>query len=133
MFCSSSYKWGIIIGILVLYLINNDNNKTCRKRRVVSCICSLWAPISLGWSFWFLPGVIVFASDQEVALLMKAVKRSNTQNNFSWIGSDGWSERALVSKGENWYLVYTSWFDNIVYIWLMRERERDGHYCMGHD
>ena len=44
-------------------------------------------------------GVIVFGSDQEVAELMKAVKRKNATGQFSWIGSDGWSARALVSKG----------------------------------
>ena len=44
-------------------------------------------------------GVIVFGSDQEVAELMKAVKRKNATGRFNWIGSDGWSARALVSKG----------------------------------
>ena len=43
--------------------------------------------------------MIVFGSDQEVAELMKAVKRKNATGQFSWIGSDGWSARALVSKG----------------------------------
>ena len=47
-----------------------------------------------------LAGVIVFGSDQEVAELMKAVKRKNATGQFNWIGSDGWSARALVSKGE---------------------------------
>ena len=46
-----------------------------------------------------LAGVIVFGSDQEVAELMKAVKRKNATGRFNWIGSDGWSARALVSKG----------------------------------
>ncbi|CAB4067609.1 Metabotropic glutamate receptor 8,Metabotropic glutamate receptor 7,Metabotropic glutamate receptor 1 [Lepeophtheirus salmonis] len=41
-------------------------------------------------------GVIVFGSDQEVAELMKAVKRNNATGQFSWIGSDGWSARALT-------------------------------------
>ena len=45
----------------------------------------------------------MFASDQEVALLMKAVRRLKVDN-FSWIGSDGWSERALVSRGESFCL-----------------------------
>ena len=45
-------------------------------------------------------GVIVFGSDQEVAELMKAVKRLNATGKFNWIGSDGWSARALVSEGE---------------------------------
>jgi len=45
-------------------------------------------------------GVIVFGSDQEVAELMKAVKRMNATGHFNWIGSDGWSARALVSEGK---------------------------------
>ena len=44
-------------------------------------------------------GVIVFGSDQEVAGLMKAVKRCNATGEFYWIGSDGWSARTLVTKG----------------------------------
>ena len=51
--------------------------------------------------FLTLLGVIVFGSDQEVAELMKAVKRLNATGQFSWIGSDGWSARALVSDGKN--------------------------------
>lgn len=47
----------------------------------------------------FAAGVIVFASDQEVAGIMRAVKRLNTTDRFSWIGSDGWSARDLVSDG----------------------------------
>lgn len=43
--------------------------------------------------------MIVFASDEEVAGLMKAVKRQNATDKFSWIGSDGWSARILVSEG----------------------------------
>ena len=50
-------------------------------------------------------GVIVFGSDQEVAELMKAVKRLNATGHFSWIGSDGWSARALVSEGKNFLSV----------------------------
>lgn len=30
---------------------------------------------------------------------MKAVKRQNATDKFSWIGSDGWSARLLVSEG----------------------------------
>ncbi|KAL5242911.1 hypothetical protein ACI65C_010321, partial [Semiaphis heraclei] len=41
--------------------------------------------------------VIVFGSDQEVVSLMKAVRRNNATGNFSWIGSDGWSARDMVS------------------------------------
>ena len=46
-----------------------------------------------------LLGVIVFGSDQEVALLMRAVKRNNATGQFYWIGSDGWSARSLVFDG----------------------------------
>ncbi|KAF8766897.1 Metabotropic glutamate receptor 6 like protein [Argiope bruennichi] len=44
-------------------------------------------------------GVIIFASDQEVAGVMRAVRRSNCTGTFSWIGSDGWSARSLVFDG----------------------------------
>ncbi|KAI5753169.1 hypothetical protein M8J77_024247 [Diaphorina citri] len=44
-------------------------------------------------------GVIVFGSDQEVAGMMRAVRRMNATGNFSWVGSDGWSARGLVSDG----------------------------------
>ncbi|KAK4876127.1 hypothetical protein RN001_012549 [Aquatica leii] len=44
-------------------------------------------------------GTIIFGSDQEVAGVMRAVKRSNATGSFSWIGSDGWSARSLVSDG----------------------------------
>jgi metabotropic X receptor len=43
--------------------------------------------------------VIIFGSDQEVAGVMRAVRRANATENFSWIGSDGWSARNLVSDG----------------------------------
>jgi len=46
---------------------------------------------------YFFLGVIVFGSDQEVVSLMKAVRRNNATGNFSWIGSDGWSARDMVS------------------------------------
>jgi Receptor family ligand binding region. len=46
-----------------------------------------------------IPGVIVFGSDQEVAGMMRAVRRMNATGNFSWVGSDGWSARGLVSDG----------------------------------
>ncbi|CAG9859138.1 unnamed protein product [Phyllotreta striolata] len=46
-----------------------------------------------------LDSCIVFGSDQEVAELMKAVRRCNATGYFSWIGSDGWSARSLVSEG----------------------------------
>jgi metabotropic X receptor len=35
-----------------------------------------------------------------VAELMKAVKRMNATGHFNWIGSDGWSARAIVSEGK---------------------------------
>ena len=44
-------------------------------------------------------GVIIFGSDQEVAGFMRAVRRCNSTKTFNWIGSDGWSSRALVSDG----------------------------------
>ncbi|XP_026682524.1 vomeronasal type-2 receptor 116-like [Diaphorina citri] len=44
-------------------------------------------------------GVIVFGSDQEVAGVMRAVRRLNATGSFSWVGSDGWSARGLVSDG----------------------------------
>ncbi|XP_037090177.1 metabotropic glutamate receptor-like [Pollicipes pollicipes] len=44
-------------------------------------------------------GVILFGSDQEVAGVMRAVRRMNATGRFSWIGSDGWSARSLVSDG----------------------------------
>ncbi|XP_069961044.1 metabotropic glutamate receptor 4-like [Cherax quadricarinatus] len=44
-------------------------------------------------------GVIIFGSDQEVAGVMRAVRRNNATGTFSWIGSDGWSARSLVSSG----------------------------------
>ncbi|XP_065332711.1 metabotropic glutamate receptor 2 isoform X4 [Cloeon dipterum] len=44
-------------------------------------------------------GAIIFGSDQEVAGVMRAVRRANATENFSWIGSDGWSARNLVSDG----------------------------------
>ncbi|CAH4028607.1 unnamed protein product [Pieris brassicae] len=44
-------------------------------------------------------GVIVFGSDQEVAGVMAAVQRKKAENIFGWVGSDGWSARALVAAG----------------------------------
>lgn len=44
-------------------------------------------------------GAIIFGSDQEVAGVMRAVRRNNASGVFSWIGSDGWSARNLVSDG----------------------------------
>ena len=42
-------------------------------------------------------GVIIFASDQEVMGVMRAVRRNNATGQFSWIGSDGWAGRTMVS------------------------------------
>ena len=44
-------------------------------------------------------GVIVFGSDQEVGELMRATERNNMAGYFTWIGSDGWGGRVLVSNG----------------------------------
>ncbi|CAH2096587.1 unnamed protein product [Euphydryas editha] len=44
-------------------------------------------------------GAIIFGSDQEVAGVMRAVERVNATGAFSWVGSDGWSARSLVSDG----------------------------------
>ncbi|XP_054721404.1 metabotropic glutamate receptor 6-like [Uloborus diversus] len=44
-------------------------------------------------------GVIIFGSDQEVAGVMRAVRRNNATGTFTWIGSDGWSARSLVFEG----------------------------------
>ncbi|KYM78799.1 Metabotropic glutamate receptor [Atta colombica] len=44
-------------------------------------------------------GCIIFGSDQEVAGVMRAVRRRKVTGIFSWIGSDGWSARGLVSNG----------------------------------
>lgn len=46
---------------------------------------------------FFFVGVIIFGSDQEVKALMRAVGRKGAAGHFSWIGSDGWSSRTLVS------------------------------------
>lgn len=50
-------------------------------------------------SLFLLPGAIIFGSDQEVAGVMRAIRRNNATGVFSWIGSDGWSARNLVSDG----------------------------------
>lgn len=46
-----------------------------------------------------ISGAIIFGSDQEVREVMRAVRRNNATGTFSWIGSDGWSARNLVSDG----------------------------------
>ena len=47
-------------------------------------------------------GVIIFGSDQEVKDLMTAVRKRNATGYFTWIGSDGWSARTLVSDGNEY-------------------------------
>lgn len=49
--------------------------------------------------FFYFIGAIIFGSDQEVREVMRAVRRNNATGAFSWIGSDGWSARNLVSDG----------------------------------
>lgn len=49
--------------------------------------------------FHYILGAIIFGSDQEVREVMRAVRRNNATGQFSWIGSDGWSARNLVSDG----------------------------------
>lgn len=46
-----------------------------------------------------MKGVIIFGSDQEVAGLMRAVRRLGLTRKFAWIGSDGWGARGLAYKG----------------------------------
>lgn len=41
----------------------------------------------------------MFGSDQEVAGVMAAVVRAGAEGTFGWVGSDGWSARALVAAG----------------------------------
>ncbi len=36
---------------------------------------------------------------QEVGELMRATERNNMTGHFTWIGSDGWGGRVLVSNG----------------------------------
>ncbi|CAK9299002.1 unnamed protein product [Gordionus sp. m RMFG-2023] len=44
-------------------------------------------------------GVIIYGSDQEVGMLMAAVRRQRATGKFMWIGSDGWSARDIVTAG----------------------------------
>lgn len=50
------------------------------------------------WNNFPFSGCIIFGSDQEVAEMMRAVRRNNATGAFYWIGSDGWSARGLVSN-----------------------------------
>ena len=62
--------------------------------------------------FIFVPGAIIFGSDQEVREVMRAVRRNNATGAFSWIGSDGWSARNLVSDGNEPEVSYKLVFNN---------------------
>ncbi|GBM09685.1 Metabotropic glutamate receptor 8 [Araneus ventricosus] len=55
--------------------------------------------VKSSWDLSEAKCVIIFGSDQEVAGVMRAVRRNNATGLFSWIGSDGWSARALVFEG----------------------------------
>lgn len=61
--------------------------------------------------FPFCSGAIIFGSDQEVREVMSAVRRNNATGTFSWIGSDGWSARNLVSDGNEPEVTY--FYENI--------------------
>ena len=77
-------------------------------------------------------GVIVFGSDQEVAELMKAVKRRNATGQFFWIGSDGWSARALVSDGKIitlWVVVIRNWMLFVFFILNENRKHRNCKAC----
>lgn len=67
-----------------------------------------------------ISGAIIFGSDQEVREVMRAVRRKNATGTFSWIGSDGWSARNLVSDGnEPEVNISMKGYDFIYeYIWL---------------
>ncbi len=43
--------------------------------------------------------VILIGLLQEVGELMRATERNNMTGHFTWIGSDGWGGRVLVSNG----------------------------------
>lgn len=62
----------------------SESKRSSGMTIVINCFCSA--------------GVIIYGSDQEVLSLMKAVRRNNATGNFSWIGSDGWSARTMVSE-----------------------------------
>lgn len=66
------------------------------KEKFHIVVFSLFLSLSLFLSA-HTPGAIIFGSDQEVRQVMRAVRRSNATGAFSWIGSDGWSARNLVS------------------------------------
>lgn len=57
-----------------------------------------------------LLGAIIFGSDQEVREVMLAVRRNNATGAFSWIGSDGWSARNLVSDGNEPEVIDSTFF-----------------------
>ena len=65
--------------------------------------------------FCFLLGVIVYGSDQEVAELMRAVRRRNATGMFTWIGSDGWSARTIVSEFQEYQVEGTLSFQPLAH------------------
>lgn len=73
---------------LALCILNNEKFHFLRIIFIISLPLFLSA---------HTPGAIIFGSDQEVRQVMRAVRRSNATGAFSWIGSDGWSARNLVS------------------------------------
>lgn len=79
-------KWIFFFDLFFKPLVNEENEKYFNKFNRIK------------FTFFF-PGAIIFGSDQEVAGVMRAVRRNNATGAFSWIGSDGWSARNLVSDG----------------------------------
>ncbi|CAH1408430.1 unnamed protein product [Nezara viridula] len=69
----------------------SSSSRYHRRRTVAVCAAVISSARHLG--------AIIFGSDQEVAGVMRAVRRMNASKIFSWIGSDGWSARDLVSIG----------------------------------
>lgn len=70
-----------------------------RFRQVVFFLLEYQFHVNLHYFFFPFSGAIIFGSDQEVREVMRAVRRNNATGAFSWIGSDGWSARNLVSDG----------------------------------
>ncbi|XP_023224287.1 metabotropic glutamate receptor 7-like [Centruroides sculpturatus] len=84
-----------------LYIIICHPEKNVRQnmmKQQKQKLCWNSSPIQAEASSQF-DGVIIFGSDQEVAGVMRAIRRNNATGIFSWIGSDGWSARALVFEG----------------------------------
>lgn len=81
-----------------LLLMSLKLAKETSETRKLILVCSIWIK-EVTIEIILFSGTIIFGSDQEVAGVMRAVKRSNATGSFSWIGSDGWSARSLVSDG----------------------------------